>query len=83
MAFKEHDTGYDKCQSQINFKDNLLHTQVLKGRSNFTLENFISLHQKSYVSIEKYSEHVTIQLPNNHICVMYLLDFTLCNYAFF
>ena len=37
--------GQDKWEAEIKHQEQLLHTRVWKGQSNFSLENFISQHR--------------------------------------
>ena len=66
--------GRDKWEVEIKCQDNLLHTQVWKGQSNFLLEGFTAQHQNAYVSMQQCAEHVEYQLPNEHTRVRYLLE---------
>ena len=58
--------GKDKWQAEIKCQEQLLHTRIRKGQSNFSLENFISHHRNAYVSMQASAEHVQYQLPNEH-----------------
>ena len=64
----------DKWEAEIKHQEQLLHTRVWKGQSNFSLENFISQHRNAYVSMQAIAEHVQYQLPNEHSRVGFLLE---------
>jgi hypothetical protein len=81
LALKAQYAGNDKWQAEIKLKDDLLHTRVWKGQSNFSLEKFIAQHRNAYVSMQQCAEHVAFQLPNEHTRVTYLLDGIQCNDA--
>ena len=65
--------GKDKWEAEIKRQEQLLHTRIWKGQSNFSLENFISQHRNAYVSMQASAEHVQYQLPNEHSRVRFLL----------
>ena len=44
--------GKDKWEAEIKHQEQLLHTRVWKGQSNFSHENFISQHRNAYVSLQ-------------------------------
>ena len=44
--------GKDKWEAEIKCQEQLLHTRIWKGQSNFSLENFISQHRNAYVSMQ-------------------------------
>lgn len=81
LALKSQYAGNDKWQAEIKSKDDLLHTRVWKGQSNFSLEKFIAQHRNAFVSMQQCSAHVAFQLPNEHTRVTYLLDAIQCNDA--
>ena len=58
--------GQDKWEAEIKCQEQLLHTRVWKGQSNFSLENFISQHRNAFVPMQANAEHVQYQLPNEH-----------------
>ena len=60
--------GKDKWEAEIKRQEQLLHTRIWKGQSNFSLENFISQHRNAYVSMQASAEHVQYQLPNQLSC---------------
>ena len=66
--------GKDKWEAEIKKQEQLLHTRIWKGQSNFSLEHFISQHCNAYVSMSACAEHVQYQLPNEHSCVGFLID---------
>ena len=66
--------GKDKWEAEIKHQEQLLHTSIWKGQSNFSLENFISQHRNAYVSLQASAEHVQYQLPNEHSRVGFLLE---------
>ena len=66
--------GKDKWEAEIKKQEQLLHTCVWKGQSNFSLEHFISQHRNAYVSMSACAEHVQYQLPNEHSRVGFLID---------
>ena len=65
--------GKDKWEAEIKHQEQLLHTRVCKGQSNFSLENFISQHRNAYVYMQASAEHVQYQLPNEHSRVGFCL----------
>ena len=70
--------GKDKWEAEIKCQEQLLHTRIWKGQSNFSLENFISQHRNAYVSIQA-NDHVQYQLPNEHSRVGFLLEVIQCS----
>ena len=71
--------GKDKWEAEIKCQEQLLHTRIWKGQSNFSLENFISQHRNAYVSMQASAEHVQYQLPNKHSRVGFLLEAIQCS----
>ena len=71
--------GKDKWEAEIECQEQLLHTRIWKGQSNFSLENFISQHRNAYVSMQASAEHVQYQLPNEHSRVGFLLEAIQCS----
>ena len=71
--------GKDKWEAEIKRQEQLLHTRIWKGQSNFSLENFISQHRNAYVSMQASAEHVQYQLPNKHSRVGFLLKAIQCS----
>ena len=71
--------GKDKWEVEIKCQEQLLHTRIWKGQSNFSLENFISQHRNAYVSMQASAEHVQYQLPNEHSRVGFLLGAIQCS----
>ena len=69
----------DKWEAEIKCQEQLLHTRIWKGQSNFSLENFISQHRNAYVSMQASAEHVQYQLPNGHSRVGFLLEAIQCS----
>ena len=70
--------GKDKWEAEIKKQEQLLHTHVWKGQSNFLLEHFISQHHNTYVSMSACAEHVQYQLPNECSHVGFLTDAIQC-----
>ena len=70
--------GKDKWEAEIKKQEQLLHTHIWKGQSNFSLEHFISQHCNAYVSMLACAEHVQYQLPNKYSHVGLLLDAIQC-----
>ena len=66
--------GKDKWAAEIKRQEQLLHTRVWKGQSNFSLEKFIAQHHNAFVSMQACAEHIQHQLPNGHSRVGFLLD---------
>ncbi len=81
LALVNQYAGNDKWEAEIKIHEQLLHTRVWKGQSNFPLEKFIGQHRNAHVSLQAASEHVTYQLPNEHSRVGYLLDGIQCSDA--
>ena len=69
----------DKLEAEIKLQEQLLHTRIWKGQSNFSLENFISQHRNAYVSMQASAEHVQYQRPNEHSWVGFLLEAIQCS----
>ena len=66
--------GNDKWEAEIRKQDDLQHTRVWKGQSNFPLEGFIAQHRNAFVSMQQCAEHIAYQLPNELTRVGYLLE---------
>ena len=81
LALVNQFAGRDKWEAEIKRNEQLLHTRVWKGQSNFTLERFVAQHRHAYVSMQAAAEHVTYQLPNEHSRVGYLLEGIQCSDA--
>jgi hypothetical protein len=81
LALSNQYAGRDKWEAEINRHEQLLHTRIWKGQSNFPLERFIAQHRNAYVSMQAASDHVTYQLPNEHSRVGYLLTAIQCSDA--
>ena len=81
MALTSQYAGNDKWEAEIKKQEQLLHTRVWKGQSNFSLEQFISQHRNAYVSMQACAEHVQYQLPNEHSRVGFLLEAIQCSDA--
>ena len=73
--------GEDKWEAEFKKQDELLHTRVWKGQSNFSLEKYIAQHRNAYISMQQCVEHVQRQLPNERTRVTYLLDGIQCGDA--
>ena len=71
--------GKDKWETEIVHQEQLLHTRIWKGQSNFSLENFISQDRNAFVSMQASAEHVQYQLPNEHSRVRFLLEAIQCS----
>ena len=71
--------GKDKWEAEIKHQEQLLHTRIWKGQSNFLLENFISQHRNAYLSMQASAEHVQYQLQNKHSRVGFLLEAIQCS----
>ena len=59
-------------------QEQLLHTHIWKGQSNFLLEHFISQHHNAYVSMSACAEHAKYQLPNEYSYIGLLIDAIQC-----
>ena len=70
--------GKDKWEAEIKNQEQLLHTCVWKGQSNFSLEHFISQHCNAYISMSACAEHIQYQLPNKRSRVGFLIDAIQC-----
>ena len=81
LALSNQYAGNDKWEAEIKRHEQLLHTRMWKGQTNFTLERFIAQHRNAFVSMQAAAEHVTYQLPNEHSRVGYLLDAIQCSDA--
>ena len=78
-ALSSQYAGQDKWDAEIKHQEQLLHTRVWKGQSNFSLENFISQHRNAFVSMQASAEHMQYQLPNEHSRVGFLLEAIQCS----
>lgn len=74
LAIVAQYAGRDKWEAEIKQQEQLLHTRIWKGQSNFPLEHFASQHRNAFVSLLACAQRVTYQLPNEHSRVGYLLD---------
>jgi len=82
IAIVSQFAGNDKWEAKIKQQEQLLHTRVWKGQSNFTLEVFISQHHNAFVSLqEACAKHVQYQLRNEHSRVGFLLKAIQCSDA--
>ena len=79
QALTNQYAGNDKWEAEIRRQDDLLHTRVWKGQSNFPLEGFIAQHRNAFVSMQQCAEHIAYQLPNEHTRVGYLLEGIQCS----
>ena len=79
LALTSQYAGQDKWEAELKTQDNLIHTRVWKGQSNFTLERFIQQHRNTYVSMQMCAQYVQFQLPTEHTRVGYLLYAIQCN----
>ena len=70
--------GKDKWEAEIKKQEQLLHTCIWKGQSNFSLEHFISQHRNAFVSMSACAEHIQYQLPNEHSRVGFLINAIQC-----
>ena len=80
-AWVAHTSQYawkDKWEAKIEKQEQLLHTHIWKGQSNFLLEHFISQHHNAYVSMSACAEHVQYQLHNEYSHIGLLLDAIQC-----
>ena len=81
LALSSQYAGKDKWEAEIKRHEQLLHTRLWKGQSNFTLKRFIAQHRNVFVSMQAAAENVTYQLPNEHSRVGYMLDAIQCSNA--
>ena len=79
LALTNQYTGNDKWEAEIHKQDDLLHTRVWKGQSDFPLEGFIAQHCNAFVSMQQCAEHITYQLSNELTRVGYLLERIQCS----
>ena len=79
LALMNQYAGNDKWEAEIHKQDDLLHTCVWKGQSNFPLEGFIAQHCNAFVSMQQCAEHIAYQLPNELTRVGYLLEGIQCS----
>ena len=79
LALMNQYAGNDKWEAEIRKQDDLLHTCVWKGQSNFPLEGFIAQHRNEFVSMQQCAEHIAYQLPNKLTRVGYLLEGIQCS----
>ena len=83
LAITGQYAGKDKWAAEIKQQEQLLHTRVWKGQSNFSLEKFITQHRNAFVSMQACAEriHSQYQLPNGRSRVGFLLDAIQCSDA--
>ena len=81
LAITGQYAGKDKWAAEIKRQEQLLHTHVWKGQSNFSLEKFIAQHRNAFVSMQACAEHIQYQLPNGCSRVGLLLDAIQCSDA--
>jgi hypothetical protein len=81
LALTDQHAGNDKWEAKIKRQEQLLHTRLWKGQSNFALERFVAQHRNACVSMQAAAENVTYQLPNEHSRVGFLLDAIQCDDA--
>ena len=75
LAISSQYAGLDKWEAEIKKQEQLLHTRVWKGQSNFPLEGFVSQHRNAFVSLQQCAEHVTtFQLPSEHSRVGFIIE---------
>lgn len=79
LSMRHQYAGRDKYEAEIKHQDDLVHTRVWKGQSNFSLEKFIAQHRNAYVSMRECAQHIDFQLPNEHTRVGYLLTAIQCS----
>ena len=79
LALMNQYAGNDKWEAEICKQDDLLHTCVWKGQSNFPLEGFIAQHCIAFMSMQQCAEHIAYQLPNELTRVGYLLEGIQCS----
>ena len=69
-------TGKDKWEAEIKKQEQLLHTCVWKGQSNFLREHFISQHCNAYVSMSAWQNTFNTSCPMNTLeLAFYLMQF--------
>ena len=73
-ALESQFAGDDKWDAEVKRQENLLHTRIWKGQSNYGLEKHCAAHRHAFVQLQAAAERVEYQLPNAHSCVGYLLD---------
>ena len=78
LALMNQYAGNNKWEAEIRKQDDLLHTHVWKGQSNFPMEGFIVQHHNAFVSMKQCAEHIAYQLPNELTRVGYLLEGIQC-----
>ena len=78
FAIVQQFAGRDKWEAEIKKQEQLLHTRVWKGQSNFPLEGFTSQHRNAFVSLQACAEHVQYQLPNEHSRVGFVIEGIQC-----
>ena len=81
LALTSQYAGQDKWEQELKKQDDMLHTRVWRGQSNFTLERFIQQHRNAFVSMQSCAQHVQYQLPTEHMRGGYLLAGIQCNDA--
>ena len=81
LALTNQYAGKDKWEAELKKQDDLLHTRIWKGQSNFPLEGFIGQHRNAFVSMQQCAAHVEYQLQNSHTRVSYLLEGIHCSDA--
>ena len=60
LALSSQYAGKDKWEAEIKRYEQLLHTRMWKGQSNFALERFIAQHRNAFVSMQQAAaKHMT------------------------
>jgi hypothetical protein len=74
LALTNQYAGQDKWEAELKRQDDLLHTHIWKGQSNYSLEKFVQCHRTAFVSMQSCAQYVEYQLPTEHTRVGYLLE---------
>ena len=74
LALKAQYAGRDKWHKEIRNQENFIHTRVWKGNTNFSLEAFVTQHRAAHVSLQRCSQFIQHQLPNERTRVTHLMN---------
>ena len=74
MALKEQHTGPAMWDKKKTTAMEFLQSRKFSGTSSMTLESFLGQHRSAFVTLQRCSDNVSCQLPDERSRVQYLLD---------
>ena len=69
LALTRQFAKQDKWEQELKTQDDMLHTILWKGQSNFSLEKFIQQYRNAFVSMQYCAEYVQYLLPTEQTLV--------------